>query len=116
MKKVFLMLAACALTFAATAQTAEQKQQMQREWLQLVKNRNHVSAPYKDQVQKGVMAADTKGGTAKYRGGMPDNFWFPGEWEEVLCLRPHRRGLCRHLPVHPSGMAVCGPHRLHQRD
>ncbi len=91
MKKVFLMLAACALTFAATAQTAEQKQQMQREWLQLVKNRNHVSAPYKDQVQKGVMAADTKGGTAKYRGGMPDNFWFPGEWEEVqaVCVTPY---------------------------
>ena len=80
------MLAACALTFAATAQTAEQQKQMQREWLQLVKNRNHVSAPYKDMVQKGVKEADTKGGAAKYRGGMPDNFWFPGEWEEVKAV------------------------------
>ena len=77
MKKIFVMLAACAIAFAATAQTQDDEAGL-RYWRQTHQMRDasrmHLNGQFKQ--------APAGKGAAKSTTGMPaGNWWFPGEWE-----------------------------------
>ena len=86
MKKIILMLAAVSMVFGTAAQSNQvSREQMLREWRQTVQKRHRPESLLKDIVPLQQTVA-TKS-AAKYHRGMPaDNFWFPGEWEEVQAV------------------------------
>ncbi len=79
MKKVFILLAATLISFGATAQSDE----MMRQWRQTVQKRDISQRHLTSGIKQGTATkSDSKSTT-----GMPnDQFWFPGEWEEVQAI------------------------------
>ena len=83
MKKIVLMLTAMSVMFAATAQMQKPTEQMRQQFRNTIQKRD-IS---KKHLESNIPLAPAPKLGAKYQGGMPnDNFWFPGEWEEVQAI------------------------------
>ncbi len=81
MKKIFVLIAAVAVTFGAAAQMLKPTEQMRQEFRTTIQKRD-----ISKKIHNFPTVATPKG-NAKYQGGMPNtSFWFPGEWEEVQAV------------------------------
>lgn len=83
MKKTLILLAATLITFGAAAQTNRPTDEMMRQWRQTVQKRDISQRHLNDGIKQ---APEVKGATKSTTGMPNDNFWFPGEWEEVQAI------------------------------
>lgn len=84
MKKIIIVsLIMMAFTGSVMAQTQEQIEQMRREKIEMFNKRDISKQHLEKKFPIATTAAkgDTKGGLA-----LPENRWFPGEWEEVKAI------------------------------
>lgn len=83
MKKTLVIMAACALAFAATAQ--QTNEEGLRYWRQTHQMRDASRTHLNSNIPLAPAPKDNS--NAKHTSGMPnDSFWFPGEWEEVQAI------------------------------
>ncbi len=84
MKKSLVLLAACALAFGAAAQQNNDEEGL-RYWRQTHQMRDASRLHLNSNIPLAPASKDAA--AAKHTTGMPnDEFWFPGEWEEVQAV------------------------------